>query len=464
MEFGPFEVATASRVEATVELQPALNALNSLSLLNSAHRLPALDSWVTETADVLPPEVMHANRLLLGLLGHALIIAGDWPDFPAYLRALAEQDPLPLRDRALAHLVRGTGDPEADAQRLLEDQQAFVARVARLAPESPPDAALLHDAHALLSDPPALRDAAVSHLQAMWETYLAAEWRRATKELDAEMKGFAQHVRNCSPATLENLRAFIGGELVESVTAQEEPVRRLVFVPSPHTGRHVTRLAVDGTLYLFFHAPRNVAALWRQAPVGRNELVLRLTALADDTRLRILELFARQDELTQQDIQERLGLTQSTASRQIKGLAPYVVERRVEGAAKAYRLSPAQFDLTFRALKRLLASEDDAEQDLRQDQPGDLRRFMDRRGRIATFPARPRDQLLVLEFLAEHFELGRTYTEKEVNEVISRYIAHGDFATLRRELYDRMFLGREPDGSRYWRIDPAERAKHYPSH
>jgi hypothetical protein len=460
MALGPFETAAAEQIPTSIELAPALNGLNSLALLNRVGELPALDSWVTDTASQLSTDERGANQLLLDLLGGALIVEGDWPDFPSYLAALAEQPPELLRDRALAWLGRSAARSLLELEPLLADPQRFSAHVAERATDAPPDPALLREAHWLLNNPLALREAALGHLRAMWDRHLAVAWHQATKGLEAEMKGFAYHVRNYQQPTLDNLRAFIGGELVESVTAQGELVGRLVFVPSPHTGRHVTRLYLDGTLYLFFHAPRNFAVLWRQAPVGRNELVLRLTSLADETRLRILGLFAERDELTQQEIQERLGLTQPTASRQIKGLSPYLVERRAEGASKVYRLSPAQFDLTFRALKRLVSGADD-DQDARRDQPGDLRRFMDRRGRFTQFPTRARDQLAVLEFIAEHFELGRQYTEREVNEVISRHLAYDDFATLRRELYDRMFLGRERDGSRYWRIDPEERAKHY---
>jgi DNA-binding transcriptional ArsR family regulator len=296
----------------------------------------------------------------------------------------------------------------------------------------------------------------------MWERHLAPEWKRAFKGLDAELKGFIHHLRTNAETALENLRVFAGAELVESVTGQQGPVEQITFVPSPHTGRYVTRLYHSGTLWLFFHAPRNFAVLGRQAPIGRKELLLRLEALADETRLRILELFAERDELTAQEIQDQLGLTQSTASRQLRGLALYIVERRGEGASKRYQLSPAQFDLTFRALKRLLEGARPEDHDARQE-AGDLRRFMDRRGRITMFPTRSRDQLLVLEYLAEHFEPGRTYNEKEVNEIIARHLSFGDFVTIRRELYDRMFLGRERDGSRYWKIDPAERARHYPS-
>ncbi|HWQ13575.1 MAG TPA: DUF2087 domain-containing protein, partial [Roseiflexaceae bacterium] len=460
MSLGPFCTAAPAQPPVSLAPEPALNALNSLALINRASQLPALDSWVTRTAFALAPAEARANRLLLDVLGGALIYAGDWPDFPAYLDALAAQPPKALRDRALHHLLGAAHagqPPAAVSQAVLADPQAFAAHVAQLAPDEPPDAALLQEAHALLREPARLREAAVAHLRTMWEQHLAAEWARAFKQLDSEVRGFMYHLRTNTATTLENLRAFAGAELVESVAAQRGPVQHIIFVPSPHTGRHVTRLYQDGTLWLFFHAPRNFAVLGRQAPIGRRELLLRLESLADETRLRILELFAERDELTAQEIQERLELTQPTTSRHLRGLAPYLVERRGEGASKRYQLSTAQFDMTYRALKQLFAGQPLEEPDARQE-AGDLRRFMDRRGRITMFPTRTRDQLMVLEYLTERFELGRTYSEKEVNDIIARHLSYDDYVTIRRELYDRMFLGRERDGSRYWRIDPAERA------
>jgi DNA-binding transcriptional ArsR family regulator len=436
--------------------EPALNALNSLALLNSVERMPALATWVTNTAAMLNPEQRRANHLLLDILGGALVTTGDWQDFPAYLADLAAQPPETLRDRAVRHLA-GTGDDAPSPAVLLDNADAFAAYVMRQSAEAPPDTELLLEAHALLREPQRLRDMATAHLRAMWEEHLAVEWKRAVKQLDAEVKGFMHHVQTNAISTIENLRAFAGPELVDAVTTQRGPVQHIYFVPSPHTGRYVTRLYHDGTLWLFFHAPRNFAVLARQAPISRKELQLRLEALADETRLRLLELFAERDELTAQEIQEALELTQSTASRQLRSLALYLVERRGEGASKYYQLSPAQFDMTFRALKRLLNGAQESDQDARQE-AGDLRRFMDRRGRLTMFPTKRRDQLLVLEYLAERFELGRMYTEREVNDVIARHLSYDDFVTIRRELFNWKFLGRERDGSRYWRINPAERA------
>lgn len=81
-----------------------------------------------------------------------------------------------------------------------------------------------------------------------------------------------------------------------------------------------------------------------------------------------------------------------------------------------------------------------------------LKGFLDKDFKLKSWPSRKhRDkQLLVLEYLASKFEIGRDYSEKEVNEILNRHHAFGDPALLRRELFMKGLLDRAPDGSRYW--------------
>lgn len=67
------------------------------------------------------------------------------------------------------------------------------------------------------------------------------------------------------------------------------------------------------------------------------------------------------------------------------------------------------------------------------------------------FPRREKHKLVVLRHLVQRFEPGRRYTEKQVNALLKQ--AFGDYAVLRRWLVDYRFLGRERDGSAYWRTD-----------
>jgi len=68
-------------------------------------------------------------------------------------------------------------------------------------------------------------------------------------------------------------------------------------------------------------------------------------------------------------------------------------------------------------------------------------------GRLVLMPTRRHKRLVVLDHIAQRFELGQTYPEGEVNEVLMGF--HDDYAALRRYLVDESFLTREANV--YWR-------------
>lgn len=77
--------------------------------------------------------------------------------------------------------------------------------------------------------------------------------------------------------------------------------------------------------------------------------------------------------------------------------------------------------------------------------------FFDGEGRLLKLPRRRDARLAALAVLAEAFEVGREYTEPEVNRIVDERHTFGDYFLLRRELVDHGFLCRTASGSRYWR-------------
>ena len=57
---------------------------------------------------------------------------------------------------------------------------------------------------------------------------------------------------------------------------------------------------------------------------------------------------------------------------------------------------------------------------------------------------------MAADYLATRFQAGREYSEREVNELLMDWHTFGDWALLRRVLFDWRYLDRESDGSRYW--------------
>ncbi|WP_221633911.1 DUF2087 domain-containing protein [Nocardioides luti] len=76
-----------------------------------------------------------------------------------------------------------------------------------------------------------------------------------------------------------------------------------------------------------------------------------------------------------------------------------------------------------------------------------LRNFMSADGRLTSIPTKQSKLAIVLDHIAQSFELGQRYPESEVNTILMR--VHSDYAALRRYLVEGGFLTRED--AVYWR-------------
>lgn len=81
-----------------------------------------------------------------------------------------------------------------------------------------------------------------------------------------------------------------------------------------------------------------------------------------------------------------------------------------------------------------------------------LKNFLDNDGRVKSWPAKKMFKIEVVKYIAEKFEEDRFYTEKEVNQVIDQWHTFGDYFMLRRGMVDYKLLGRNRDGSKYWKV------------
>lgn len=362
-------IATPSKTTVRFSLEPALNGFHSLLLLIKADRLYGLDEWVTRTAASLPKEVWHTHQIVLNGLYHAVAPTRSYPSFPAYIDDLAAQDPSLLRDRLfevysrhplLADKAEGKhakAVPLRDTSYLLASKKAFLSYLReRFSPEQL-DEEIEAESHGLLKNPRAMQELIVSHLRRMWSEVLEPEWKRVTPMLQACIDAYRQ-VDFSGLSNLDAAHRVIGHEIDEWLQAGVENAERVVFVPSAHAGPYVGKLMSKQTLWLFFGARQPDGVPSTSPDLSRSELLVRMIALADDTRLRILHLLAQHGELCSPDIIRLLDLSQSAASRHLQqlGATGYIKERRHDGA-KCYSLSSDRIDDTFRALARFLQTE-----------------------------------------------------------------------------------------------------------
>ena len=349
-------------VSVQVSLEPAINNFNSLGTLSSIKHLSGLPSWVIETATSLPNHAREVNDLLFEGLWLGIWPRRSWPSFPDYIEALAAEDPIVLRNRALMWGLPDTKAERVPAERLalLADVNAFLDYLrqyfaSKKYEDHALDVELYSQVHALLNDPPGMQQLVVSHMRAMWDTVLEPEWQRVLPELTQVVAANAERdYQGLSP--LEAIRQITGRDM--SGAGWTDWGANLVFIPSAHQGPYLSRYdSPDGkTNWIVFGARPPQDFISGSRVPTRAELAMRFAPLSDDTSLQIIELLKRNDELGAQEIIKMLGLSQPKASRHLRQLSAtgYVTERRYEGASKLYRLNLDQFEDTMQGLRRFL--------------------------------------------------------------------------------------------------------------
>jgi hypothetical protein len=91
--------------------------------------------------------------------------------------------------------------------------------------------------------------------------------------------------------------------------------------------------------------------------------------------------------------------------------------------------------------------------DVPEDEARILGRYL-RGGRLTHIPAQRSRRRVILDRLAQEFDVGTRYSERQVNAILRRF--HEDVASLRRFLVDEGFLDRA--GGEYWRSGGTVRA------
>ncbi len=415
-------------ITSTIALEPVRQTLLSMALLTANMQPLGNEPWLAETAGRLSPTVAHTNRLLFRGLADALTEQCSAPNFPAYLDALAAAEPATLAARVKAN------------------------------PDTPMEQRFQQEIAQLCADPVTLQQRIINHLRTLWHDHFAAEWEKKQSMMSyiaGELNG--RSWPNSSPNAL--IRAFIRRPVPEWLAGQLGGVERIILVPSPYLHFQAARFdeQVTGTpttLWILLWADFWVWPM-RTEPIQRTEVLRTISALDDETRLQIVEMLAATAELRAQEIIARLGVGQSTVSRQLKQLvnAGFLSEERAGDANKVYRLQRERIGEVTYALTQLLSAENAqlVLTDVRLTQPAELRPFLDREGLVTTWPAKRKGQETVLAYLITKFATGENYTESAVNELLKEWHTYDDPAYLRRCLIDEGLLKRTPDGAQYWR-------------
>ncbi|MGD2156568.1 MAG: metalloregulator ArsR/SmtB family transcription factor [Anaerolineales bacterium] len=350
----PDVILAPGTVRVHVALEPTHNALTSLFTLSLVERISGLDAWVEKTAASLSAEQASTNRILFEVFSEAFEPAESYPSFPDYLAVLAEKDPQDLQARALEDLHQRTGGAPAEGHPL-ENLESFLGRMQHRYPDQKVKRELYAQAYHLLADPPAMKAHTLAHLKAMWEQFLAPEWARRKPQLQEVVEAH-QARRYAGLNAYQAIQKITGRDMRGNWHRALSRAQELLFLPSAHVGPYLVKFVAGPLVRIAFGARPPVGEGQRASELSRGDLLLHLRALADETRLRILELLVEHGELHAQEIITLLELSQSSASRHLSQLSAtgYLVERKGEGKAKRYRLNPARFQETIEAIEGLI--------------------------------------------------------------------------------------------------------------
>lgn len=180
-----------------------------------------------------------------------------------------------------------------------------------------------------------------------------------------------------------------------------------------------------------------------------DELLSFFKALSDANRLKIIGLLA-QGNYSVEELAAMLDLRPPTVSHHLSRLSEVgLVSAKAESYYNVYRLETNYLE---QMAQRLLAEEtlpavaEGVDLDAYDRQVVENYALPD--GRLRQIPTKRKKFEAILRYVAQAFEPGKRYTEKEVNEILSQF--NEDTALLRRGLVDYQIMDREPDGTAYW--------------
>ena len=356
----PFNLSLekASPTTISVALDPVRNVLASMVLLTREED-PGFANWIHETRDRLTPE--QRFELTLAVIGFYHVIAPDGKSatFSEHIARLAQTDPQTLVEKMLnayANMGAKMGKSvDVDWKSVLVSAENYVAFLLERFGEKAVDVALETRAYEYVKNPPAMKKFVIERLQKTWSEIFEPEWKRVEPMLREAVKAF-QATDYSKMDRFEAARFITGQDLDEEKWRPAlERAARIVFIPSAHIGPYVSHLPDENDLVLLFgaHMPENAAT--RVPELDRADIVTRLSALADDTRLQILQMIRDNGEMRAQEVMEATGLSQPSVSRYLGQLAAtgYLQERRVNGS-KSYALNRERTARTLQAVSVFL--------------------------------------------------------------------------------------------------------------
>ena len=337
---------------------PVRNLLCSLFLLNDEK--DEFSEWVNSMIKGLSQDQLKENKMLTGIASR-FAEGREWSSFPEWLDALEARQPEEMQDWLIEDFLKVS----AEIMGLPEDQlptreditagdEFYLATYKKVYEKKGYefDRDYHQKEYQLIKDAPLAKKKIVSYMRRMWEEHLQDEWERIQPMLADSIRAF-ETLDFSGMSTEEALLRITGRDQMPQIWDHWiSTTEEVVIIPSAHIGPFLMTMDKnESTVWLVVRAHIPEGAGISSPTLTRSELLMRLSALSNETRLQILELLHTQGELNASDIQKKLELTQSATSRHLTQLfaTGFLQQRRLEGV-KHYSINYDRIDNTADAL------------------------------------------------------------------------------------------------------------------
>jgi hypothetical protein len=367
MVLGRNVIAAPSLVTVRFEFNPVFVLSNGMILAHHEQSwLDGVDPTLRNFYLSLSDEQRSVHRLVYGTFANAIPNVGGM-SFPDFINEFATLDPVKLRDASMSFISHQDGFPGFDA--VLASKETLVNFIVQLVQETEKGdhniaeiEAEMHEAYPYLIDPPRFKALMLDYMSFAWDAILDKEWRKH----EASVKNCVEaHQRqNYQPfnSLYEAVAVIAGRDMRQGNHLKHIPEdqRRFVFVPSPYLGPYISSqhepAGPNGEFIIVFGVRQPQGVKKSILETNRSELLVWMNALADDTRLQMIEMLLEEGEICAQDFIDRLQLSQSSASRHLRQLVTSgLITSRRQDVAKCYTLNQSRMGELVQALQPFTA-------------------------------------------------------------------------------------------------------------
>ncbi len=321
-----------------------------------------LHPWVHEMRQKLSEEELRNTRKFC--MTNTFLDGKSWDsveDWLNHVRQLTDEEMVASELdnlRAKVKTFKNFTQEMPEDQVLLNDEQAYVDFISAFwqADEMDVDEEVIRDEYYLLTHPAEKREFIITHFRRMYDAYLRSEWELHEQDLLDSIRAFSSVDYNAKLRDEAVLEIIQRSSMDEGLMNMFAEARQIIFIPSAHIGPYIMIMDNrDGIIRIVHGARIPEGAVIKSPSLVRGELLMKLEAIADDHRLRILRTIADRGEVSSQEIIDSMNLSQSSVSRHLKQLTAngFIKVRNID-RSKYFSLNMNRFDTMFQTMKRYL--------------------------------------------------------------------------------------------------------------